>query len=217
MSRLMLKALAPLLVLLTLMVSGIHAFAFDQPYFDGLRAFLLPPDHCPAPCFLGIRPGVTTRNEALALLQSQPSVKYVRDNGATISWEWVPGAAYVKTAASATYNAWLAVDQNHVVRSITVDGTAELGDVWIALGKPDREQIAAVYQQVAYPSYILIVHTTAYDAPQLALVTHQSCPVLDLWSAPVRLMWGTALAEVGHDGKYPFPANLPKLNREWGC
>ncbi len=41
-----------------------------QPYDDGgLRAFLTPPEDCPAPCFMGIRPGVTTTEEALEILK----------------------------------------------------------------------------------------------------------------------------------------------------
>ena len=42
-----------------------------QPYDDSeLRAFLTPPEGCPAPCFMGIRPGVTTREEALTIFMA---------------------------------------------------------------------------------------------------------------------------------------------------
>lgn len=45
----------------------IHA----QSYNDSeLRAFLTPPEGCPAPCFLGIRPGLTTAAEAITMLEA---------------------------------------------------------------------------------------------------------------------------------------------------
>jgi hypothetical protein len=203
-----------LTLLFGLGTSLVHVLALDQRYFDGLRAFLLPPDHCPAPCFLGIRPGVTTRKEALALLQAQPSVKNVRDNGATISWEWDSGAPYVQAA----YNAWLALSKGDLVYTISVEGTVEFGDVWIALGIPDRERIGAVVQPLSHPSDKLMIFTMAYDAPQLTLITFQYCPVDELWRTPVRMMWATPASGIEDANRTnPSSALLRDLNRQLGC
>jgi hypothetical protein len=65
-----------------------------QPYDDSeLRAFLTPPEGCPAPCFMGIRPGVTTWDEAQAILHSNSQVGEVNPGifsptyqEATFSW-----------------------------------------------------------------------------------------------------------------------------------
>jgi hypothetical protein len=47
-----------------------------QPYDDrALREFLTPPEGCPAPCFMGIRPGVTTAEEAEQLLAAQSIIR----------------------------------------------------------------------------------------------------------------------------------------------
>ncbi len=46
-----------------------------QPYDDSdLRAFLTPPEDCPAPCFMDIRPGMTTAEEAVSILDAHPWV-----------------------------------------------------------------------------------------------------------------------------------------------
>ena len=42
----------------------------SQPYDNLQQRQLLFPDGCPAPCFMGIRPGVTSVDEAIQILQS---------------------------------------------------------------------------------------------------------------------------------------------------
>jgi hypothetical protein len=50
-----------------------------RPYDDSdLRAFLTPPDGCPAPCFMGIRPGVTMYGDVLAILENHAWVTNLR-------------------------------------------------------------------------------------------------------------------------------------------
>ena len=60
------------------------------PYDDGgLQTALFSPA-CAPPCFLGIRPGVTTRAESLALLQAHPWVAEIdaKAGYSTLSWTW---------------------------------------------------------------------------------------------------------------------------------
>jgi hypothetical protein len=92
MLRPLLKLSLLLIVLLVLPIFLIRA----QPYDDSeLRAFLTPPD-CPAPCFMGIRPGVTTFGEAIKLLEGHEWVTniqlelYESDlfNYGTLTWDW---------------------------------------------------------------------------------------------------------------------------------
>ncbi len=61
-----------------------------QPYDDGgLRASLFTPG-CMPPCFLDIRPGATTREEALRLLQTHPWVAAIsaQQGYPGLSWTW---------------------------------------------------------------------------------------------------------------------------------
>ena len=57
---------------LTLLFCAAIVVVRAQPFDDGgLRDQLLSPT-CTVPCFLGIRPGVTTREEAILLLRAHP-------------------------------------------------------------------------------------------------------------------------------------------------
>src|SRR5262245_29374883 len=58
-------------LLLTVLFAACIGVIRAQPYDDAdLRAFLTPGDDCRMPCFLGIRPGVTTLEEAAGILQA---------------------------------------------------------------------------------------------------------------------------------------------------
>ena len=80
----------------TLIFTAIIGLIRAQPYDDSqLRTFFAPPDGCPPPCFMGIRPGVTTVNQAIAILQTQKWVNAesivvfkVNDNESGIAWVW---------------------------------------------------------------------------------------------------------------------------------
>jgi hypothetical protein len=68
-----------------------------QPYDDGdLREFLTPPPDCPAPCFMGIRPGVTGAEEAITILENHAWVQTlkneIRERNGSILVEWSPAA-----------------------------------------------------------------------------------------------------------------------------
>src|SRR5690349_20269941 len=78
------------IALITVALLLIHA----QPYDDhDLREILLP-EGCPAPCFMGIRPGVTTADEAAAILKSSKWIGKLVDAGGyslelrDLSWDW---------------------------------------------------------------------------------------------------------------------------------
>ena len=65
--RLLLRLMLPLVVLLALPVLLIRAQPYDN---HEVHSLLTPPEDCPAPCFMGIRPGVTTFDEATDLLRT---------------------------------------------------------------------------------------------------------------------------------------------------
>ncbi len=61
-----------------------------QPYDDHELRALLMPDDCEMPCFMGIRPGVTTVDEAVKLLQNNSWVGTIDQNREAnyLSWTW---------------------------------------------------------------------------------------------------------------------------------
>jgi hypothetical protein len=89
MSRMYFLLTAPVLLILILVMVLIRA----QPYDDyDLRTVLLP-TNCTMPCFMGIRPGVTTMEEAVQLLRASGWVAQVQDDPSTvgfnaITWTW---------------------------------------------------------------------------------------------------------------------------------
>src|SRR5262249_53188186 len=59
------------LVLVVLLASiGLRATQNDA----ALRVFLLPPEGCAMPCWLGIQPGMTTYDQAIEILEAHPWV-----------------------------------------------------------------------------------------------------------------------------------------------
>ena len=75
-----------LTIAFVLLIGAIRA----QPYDDGeLRAFMFPVG-CEQPCVTGIQPGVTTRDEAVAILRAHPWVGMItiETRSARIQWRW---------------------------------------------------------------------------------------------------------------------------------
>jgi hypothetical protein len=76
------------------LVSGLILLIRTQYYDNRAIRQLLQTDGCPAPCFLGIRPGVTTASDAIVLLQQSQWVKpetiaYMEwDKGGGAVWTW---------------------------------------------------------------------------------------------------------------------------------
>jgi hypothetical protein len=112
------------------------ALIHNQPYDSGsLTALLTPPENCPTPCFLGVRPGETTVNAAGVLLQADPAVRFeilsdeynVHNIRQRIEWEYrqpnrvVHGNMYV---------------EDSIVRRVTIYDIP-LAEIWLSMGKPD--------------------------------------------------------------------------------
>jgi hypothetical protein len=131
MMRLMLKSVAALALVFTATLGAMRA----KPYDDGgLWAQLAPPG-CAQPCFLGIRPGVTTRVEALALLRDHPWVAEITTpDDAIIAWKW-NGAQPPFLRVEAEDSRLLLRDG--VVHSMSVLTAAQMGDIKILFGAPD--------------------------------------------------------------------------------
>jgi hypothetical protein len=74
--------------LLLLLLGVLMLLIRAQPYDDHeIRALLLP-DDCTMPCFMGIRPGVTSIDDAVRLLENHAWVKQVARTGMSVQWFW---------------------------------------------------------------------------------------------------------------------------------
>ena len=109
-----------------------------QPYDDGgLRAFLTPPEDCPAPCFMGIRPGVTTAEEAIAILEEQPWVLWDTESQLSIGpliWNWsVQAPSWFDSQDSGVVRV-----RNEQVTMLGIPMKSSWADLMLALGRPDN-------------------------------------------------------------------------------
>jgi hypothetical protein len=177
----MTRLLARLLLLLSLLLAGAAIFPQLRAYdADGLRALLLDTG-CTAPCFLGIRPQVTTQNEAIAILEAHPWVKKVlytaggHTRGA-ITWDW-----------NGTQPDWLAADrtgliqtQGGVVQNNSVQTGLKLGDIWLSFGQPEQTLIYRIY----YPTSIH--QFSFYESSAIQFRGVPACPLstAEFWNAP---------------------------------
>jgi hypothetical protein len=98
--RLLLRLMLPLTVVLALPVLLIRAQPYDS---REVQSLLTPPEGCTTPCFMGIRPGVTTNIEAADLLRAHEWVNELAMQGtqhdargrfvySSLSWTWSDSA-----------------------------------------------------------------------------------------------------------------------------
>lgn len=115
-----------------------------QPY-DGinLRTFLTSLEDCPAPCFMGIRPGVTTEDEAVAILSEHAWVLWEDESPMSFrtpfqfSWQWTEAApAWIDPQ-----NAALVSVNNGVVAGLNIRTTITRAESLLAMGRPDQYRL----------------------------------------------------------------------------
>lgn len=128
-------------ILFTAVLLAIRA----QPYDDHqLRALLLP-DGCAAPCFMGIRPGITTVEQALALLEQNDGVQIIKvdptevNGSATqiqrISWSWNTASSQRSPLIDTRRSGVINVSDGKVY-GIDIETSVQLGDYWLVENAP---------------------------------------------------------------------------------
>lgn len=131
--KLTLLALLPLLVI-PLMIRALTDSDRD------LRALLLP-EGCPAPCFLGIRPGVTRLEQARDILNQQDWItKWTLSAAGThsgqISWEWNERAPDLFRTPDYPHGSGRLSFSADLITDIGVVVSASPGQLWASWGRP---------------------------------------------------------------------------------
>lgn len=149
---------------------------------------IAPPEGCFAPCFMGIRPGVTTGYDALELLRTNDWVRYIqninistgtRTFSGSISWEW---SGRQPAWIDPYHDSWLWADEDHV-EYIAIRTRVSLGDLWLAYGAPASgtvfgdtgRRLSLMYYEGIYPRQHMLVNVRGV------------CPFRDYWSEAVML------------------------------
>jgi hypothetical protein len=195
--KLMLRFYIRLMLLLLGVFFAAGAIIRAQPYDESeLRAFLTPPEGCPAPCFMGIRPGVTTAEEAVAILEAHEWVgkvqQIIRPNTdySSIEWAWSDSRPLAVpqdgpnsiTATSATYN-------------IIFDNNISWGWIWLIFGKPD------LVEYFEYPIDDFISYASVYSQHFMYMYFDVTCSMnsSSFWQANTTIIISNV--------SYPFEAN----------
>jgi len=187
------------LALLTFTIIGVTC---AQPYDDhGLSETLLTTD-CQLPCFMGIRPGVTTQDAALQLLKMNPWVAQVSPlvsvGGFTWTWNGQQPAFLQDGFAS---NTLLIV--NGVVQRVDFLTRESMATFLIRFGLPEA-WMTATWQISNLQFHSDLTHfrqSAAYPAYTMEVVTQGVCSlsVSDQWALPAQISLFARQNHIGYD------------------
>jgi hypothetical protein len=174
-------------LLLTLLFAACIGLIRAQPYDDmELRAFLAPPEGCPAPCFMGIRPGVTSAEEAIAILEGHDWIDTVS------RYEATEGVGLVSLTATWSgrqpdlidnvFVLWLSIREN-TITNIYLRSRIPLGRIHLLLGAPDLSQ---AFDDSLETSSTTVSYLGEYHDLDLFFLSLTPCPIKSVWTLPVQ-------------------------------
>jgi hypothetical protein len=182
--RLVLKAVFALTVLSALCIVLTRAQSYDD---SEVRIFLTPPDGCPAPCFMGIRPGVTTLEEATAILSAMGwrAEEPVETNTTPTYFFFSPSSS-----ASPLDLVFIHVVDPPIIRDITLETHLPLASVLVDLGEPDSHYY--VLAGGGEGGTLAMIEEIIYSQQEFTLSVSVACPAVeraDFFDAPVLVFY----------------------------
>lgn len=177
-----------------------------QPYHDHDLRDLLLPDGCPAPCFMGIQPGLTTMREAFSTLENNPGVADISAQVETsfgsvaVTWQWngQQSAIFDSQQSGTLYVAYTQATATQIVRSIELPLVLPAGYIALLLGDlPEGDSGVVGGGQRVYVASI-------YREQAVMISATITCPVVRwrLWALPITLHLSYQLNDVR--GLKPF-------------
>ncbi len=202
------KCAVVVLLPLMLIVTLIHT----RPFSDGgLHDFLFEGE-CSLPCFMGIRPGITTAEQAYELLQQEGLVsdwiepphplEQIGDDAGfgLLRWHWSKKrpALLTSTDASLVYNR----RTGYVITFGSMGTRLSLGEAFILLGQPSMGFLTAAYNDRSRPTF---THVASYPQWHFNLVNNIPCPMTmsQLWQSSVTLELANTIGENSRFTIYP--------------
>ncbi|MCA0458767.1 MAG: hypothetical protein LCI00_32735 [Chloroflexi bacterium] len=158
--------------LFTALLTLIHM----QPYDDSEYRKVLLPDGCPAPCFMDIRPGITTVSEMQRILRRSGWISEIR---------MAPYARWIGVIWNEQAPAWFSNDNGGVGLLVAVNGrTVEevhlttslpLAQVQLLLGKPSLRYVN-VFRGMGGSHFTPVLnYAAAYPARAMLVAVSQTC------------------------------------------
>lgn len=195
---------------LTFILTTFIVFIQARPYDNDLLGVLLAPPNCPAPCFMDIRPGVTTLDETIMILTGHSWVKQVENMVITgfpvdaaagwLLWEW---SGEQPAWIDSSQRGEVQITQNRV-KVIRVATHLQLGDIKLMLGVPDRELMMLTINQRRNT----LIYQAAYG--HYAFESRLPCRVKEPFLKPVVVEFH-ALELLGNFASVRFQGNLFKV------
>jgi hypothetical protein len=169
-------------------VGVVAAFPYDASALN----LLLESENCDvAACWQGIEPGVTTADEAVALLENHPWIGMVDYRFGEINWQWNGTQPAIFDATKPLFHGRMLLDQieNPTLDSLSIPTHATFGDFWLALGEPDYLTILTP-GGTPRPSALIII--AGYQERDFFLLGFMDCPIhaLGFWQASVTVAYG---------------------------
>lgn len=206
MLRPLLRVIGLCAAIFAVVMAGLRLLPYDD---GGMRAALFSAA-CAPPCFMGIQPAITTRDQALRLLQAHPWVDSVdaKTGYATMSWTWNGSQpAFLQSGQ-------LSLDKDVVMR-INLLTNADAATTAVVLGAPrtwyftlwsinnTRSMVTSLYfEQRAVYEYLEV--TSANYCP----LTRQT-----QWTLPTQISMPALTDHPGYGAtRRPFPV-LPESCR----
>lgn len=168
------------LLLFAALLIVIHA----QPYDDHGMRQQISADACTLPCFMGIRPGITTVDEAYQRLSENVwvgdmSKQVLNDLYGTITWTW----SDQKPLWIADHSKGQVQIRDRIVSAVVINTRLLLGDTRLLLGVPDTE----IVDTKANANREGIYYFAFYPGQGLLIQKWLSCPIREPLRTPVIL------------------------------
>jgi hypothetical protein len=208
MLRLLLRLSLPLTLLFTAALSIICAQPYDN---HELRAVLLP-EGCPAPCFMGIRPGTMDINEAVQMLKQHKWVEQVQVSAHAVVWLWngsQPEFLYNTPLGGSGRFGGVILLSGKTVRSVTLSSQFLPGDLYLSLGQANPINPVSVFSA----DY---VHLTApYQASAFTDAVLVKCSVgsAAYWRSSENIIWSVTRTQSTWSASTRFGEVLPLFSR----
>ncbi len=179
----------PFTLLFAVMIGAVHALPGED---DTLAAFIAPPEGCPAPCWQGIRPGITTVGEAFDILERHAWIDHMivtesfgaRGNG-FIGWAW-SGQQPAPIDGRLRGAMWVS---DNVVQSVRIPTTISFGALWLRFQRPAKGSFRLALDAQAMDH--VVIHMAAYPDYKFVAWNEVTCPLrmADFWGAPMSIQF----------------------------
>jgi hypothetical protein len=192
----MLKYGLKLAILLTILFALPIVLIRAQPYDDRVSRALIQ-ENCPAPCFMRVRPGVTTMRDAVYLLQAHAWVANGREGFSAlvrnaVIWDAALPRTVIGLRWSEAVPEWidqaergaLTVEDREVL-DISIATHLSMGEIILAFGEPDQSW----FTRSNSTSGRRFGYIAWYATQRLLISTEGFCPARHYYDYPVRVIF----------------------------